>query len=84
MKELPSLTIYLRHALPQVYGPHAVTGIMPRAVCAAAYTKLDEKMQFLWDSSMRLNTVRVRAFLPPPLPLSRHMVFLCRYTFGTS
>ena len=47
----------------QVYGPGDENGLMPRAVCAAAYTKLGEKMQFLWGSDMRLNTVRA-AVLP--------------------
>ena len=41
----------------QVYGVGDEQGIMPRAVCAATYTKTKEKMQFLWGSEMRLNTV---------------------------
>ena len=40
-----------------VYGPADTSAIMPRAVCAAAYVELNEKMKFLWDSSMKINTV---------------------------
>jgi nucleoside-diphosphate-sugar epimerase len=32
---------------------------MPRVVCAAAYVALREKMKFLWDKSLRLNTVHM-------------------------
>jgi nucleoside-diphosphate-sugar epimerase len=30
-----------------------------RAVCAAAYTKIDGKMEFLWEPTLRMNTVHV-------------------------
>jgi len=46
------------------YGPGDVTGLMPRAVCAASYVQLNEKMKFLWDGNLRLNTI--------------HMIDMCR------
>eukprot|EP00937_MAST-01D_sp_MAST-1D-sp2_P003259 g3259.t1 len=49
--------VILRPAL--VYGPADVHGLMPRIVCAAAYVELREKMKFLWNGKMRLNTVHV-------------------------
>jgi hypothetical protein len=39
---------------------------MARAVCAATYTKLGEKMQFLWGSDMRLNTVQLGDIIASP------------------
>ena len=42
-----------------VYGPGDVAGLSPRVLCAAAYKQLDEKMRFLWDAKLRLNTVHV-------------------------
>lgn len=38
-------------------GPADVSGLMPRAVCAAAYFKMQDKMQFLWNAKTMLNTV---------------------------
>lgn len=32
---------------------------MCRAVVAAAYTKIDGKMEFLWDTALKMNTVHV-------------------------
>ena len=56
--KIPSLhTIILRPAY--IYGPSDVSAIMPRIVCAAAYVELNEKMKFLWDASMKINTVHV-------------------------
>ncbi len=46
----------------QVYGPGDENGLVPRAVCAAAYTVLGTKMEFLWGAEMRLNTVGSRCF----------------------
>jgi nucleoside-diphosphate-sugar epimerase len=40
-----------------VYGPGDTASLMPRIVCAAAYIELAEKMKFLWDASMKINTV---------------------------
>ncbi|ETV66386.1 hypothetical protein H257_17170 [Aphanomyces astaci] len=42
-----------------VYGSGDVGGLMPRLVCAAAYSALGEKMKLLWDGEMRVNTVHV-------------------------
>ena len=42
-----------------VYGPGDVFGVMPRVICAAVYKHLGEKMKFLWDGKLRLNTVHV-------------------------
>ena len=42
-----------------VYGPADSASIMPRIICAAAYVELGEKMKFLWDAAMKLNTVHV-------------------------
>ena len=50
--------VRLRPAI--VYGPGDTAGLMPRAVCAASYSKLGERMRFLWDKHMRVNTVHVR------------------------
>ena len=55
---VPNLhTVILRPAY--IYGPSDVNAIMPRIVCAAAYVELNEKMKFLWDASMKINTVHV-------------------------
>jgi nucleoside-diphosphate-sugar epimerase len=43
-----------------IYGPGDVLGIMPRVICAAVYQYMNEKMEFLWDKDLRLNTVHVR------------------------
>ena len=40
-----------------VYGRGDVQGIMPRVICAAVYKHLHEKMKFLWDGKLRINTV---------------------------
>lgn len=50
--------VILRPAL--VYGPGDLTSITPRLVTAAVYKKLNEKMEFLWDKDLRINTVHVR------------------------
>ena len=42
-----------------VYGRGDTTSIMPRAVCAATYAGSQEVMKFLWDGSLKLNTVHV-------------------------
>lgn len=43
-----------------VYGPGDMSGITPRLVCAAIYQKTGEKMEFLWDDHLKINTVHVR------------------------
>lgn len=43
-----------------IYGPGDVIGLMPRAVIAAAYKRMEgEKMEFLWGADLKLNTVHV-------------------------
>lgn len=42
-----------------VYGRGDTLGLSPRVLCAAVYKKLNEKMKFLWDSKLRVNTVHV-------------------------
>ena len=32
---------------------------MPRIICAAAYVEMQEKMKFLWDAAMKINTIHV-------------------------
>jgi len=55
IKDLP--LVVLRPAV--VYGPGDMTGITPRIVCAAVYQDRKETMKFLWDKSLKLNTVHV-------------------------
>lgn len=43
-----------------VYGPGDAQGLTPRIICGAVYRKLGEKMEFLWDEKLRINTVHVR------------------------
>jgi nucleoside-diphosphate-sugar epimerase len=43
-----------------VYGPGDTQGITPRIICGAVYQKIAEKMEFLWDKDLRINTVHVR------------------------
>jgi len=43
-----------------VYGPGDAQGLTPRIICGAVYKKLGEKMEFLWDEKLRINTVHVR------------------------
>lgn len=55
VKDLP--LVVLRPAI--VYGPGDMTGVTPRIVCAAVYQDRKEKMKFLWDKGLKLNTVHV-------------------------
>jgi nucleoside-diphosphate-sugar epimerase len=50
--------LFVRPAI--VYGPGDITGITPRIICGAVYKQLGEKMEFLWDKELRINTVHVR------------------------
>jgi nucleoside-diphosphate-sugar epimerase len=43
-----------------VYGPGDLQGFAPRLICAAVYKHLNEKMKFLWNGELKLNTVHVR------------------------
>jgi len=49
--------IFVRPAI--VYGPGDVTGITPRLIIATVYKNLNEKMEFLWDKDLKLNTVHI-------------------------
>jgi nucleoside-diphosphate-sugar epimerase len=58
LKAIPNLPLtILRPAL--VYGPGDNTSITPRLVTAAVYKSLKEKMEFLWDKDLKINTVHV-------------------------
>jgi nucleoside-diphosphate-sugar epimerase len=57
-KKCPKLPlIIVRPAI--VYGPGDINGLMPRIICGATYTQTKEKMDLLWTSEMRINTVHV-------------------------
>jgi len=43
-----------------VYGPGDINGLCPRIICGAVYKHLGEKMKFLWDEKLKINTVHVR------------------------
>jgi nucleoside-diphosphate-sugar epimerase len=59
LKKIPGLNlIIVRPAV--VYGPGDLLGIMPRLIIAAVYKSLNEKMEFLWDKDLKLNTVHVK------------------------
>eukprot|EP01133_Synstelium_polycarpum_P017769 gene17769-21197_t len=58
LKEIAGLNwIVLRPSV--VYGPGDILGLSPRIITGAVYKHLDEKMQFLWGSDLRYNTVHV-------------------------
>jgi len=42
-----------------VYGPGDVGGITPRLIIATVYKNMGEKMEFLWDKDLRINTVHI-------------------------
>jgi len=50
--------IIVRPAL--VYGPGDTNGLSPRIICGAVYKYLKEKMEFLWDKDLKVNTVHVK------------------------
>lgn len=59
LKKIQGLDIvFVRPAV--VYGPGDITGVTPRIICAAVYKQLAEKMEFLWDKELKINTVHVR------------------------
>jgi len=43
-----------------VYGPGDKSGLAPRIVTGAVYKKINEKMKFLYEADLRINTVHVR------------------------
>lgn len=42
-----------------VYGPGDILGLTPRLICGAVYKHTGEKMDFLWDKDLQMNTVHV-------------------------
>lgn len=74
--------VILRPSL--VYGPGDSTGLMPRAVCAAAYVHLHEKMKFLWDENMRMNTVHVKDVCRAIVHISTHNIHHMVYNISDS
>jgi nucleoside-diphosphate-sugar epimerase len=42
-----------------VYGPADVNGLAPRVIAGAVYSELKEKMECLWGSDLKVNTVHV-------------------------
>jgi len=42
-----------------IYGPGDISGLSPRIICGAVYKHLGEKMKFLWDESLKINSVHV-------------------------
>jgi len=55
VKDLP--WVILRPAI--CYGVGDLTGLSPRATCAAVYQKTQKKMEFLWSKDLGMNTVHV-------------------------
>ncbi|GAB5365698.1 hypothetical protein AAMO2058_001080200 [Amorphochlora amoebiformis] len=49
--------VILRPAI--VYGPGDKMGLTPRIACAPYYKRSKETMKFLWDASLKMNTVHV-------------------------
>lgn len=54
---VPVPFIILRPAM--CYGPGDVNSLMPRCVIAATYKATQERMDFLWDASVKVSTVSV-------------------------
>eukprot|EP01100_Stratorugosa_tubuloviscum_P004221 TRINITY_DN204_c0_g2_i1.p1 TRINITY_DN204_c0_g2~~TRINITY_DN204_c0_g2_i1.p1 ORF type:complete len:369 (+),score=206.53 TRINITY_DN204_c0_g2_i1:378-1484(+) len=59
LRKIPNLHLVIVRPAT-VYGPGDISGIMPRLIIAAVYKSLGEKMEFLWDKDLRINTVHVR------------------------
>jgi len=58
LKKIAGLNlIIVRPAI--VYGPGDILGLSPRIICGAVYKHLNEKMKFLWDEKLKINTVHV-------------------------
>jgi len=55
-----------------IYGPGDLTGLTPRCITAAVYKALDEKMDFLWDKDLAINTVHVRDVVAALLHLAKN------------
>jgi nucleoside-diphosphate-sugar epimerase len=71
LKKIAGLNlIIVRPAI--VYGPGDTTGITPRLITAAVYKVLTEKMEFLWDKDLKINTVHVRDVVAAVWHLAQH------------
>jgi len=58
LRAIPNLPLtILRPAL--VYGPGDISSVTPRLVTAAVYKHRGEKMEFLWDKDLKINTVHI-------------------------
>lgn len=55
-----------------IYGPGDLSGLTPRMITAAVYKSLGEKMEFLWDKDLALNTVHVRDVVNALLHLAKN------------
>jgi len=55
-----------------IYGPGDLSGLTPRFITAAVYKSLGEKMEFLWDKDLALNTVHVRDVVCALLHLAKN------------
>jgi len=59
IRKIPGLNLIVVRPVT-VYGPGDINGLSPRIICGAVYKHLGEKMKFLWDDKLKINTVHVR------------------------
>lgn len=59
LRKIPGLNLIVIRPV-MVYGPGDINGLSPRIICGAVYKHLGEKMKFLWDEKLKINTVHVR------------------------
>jgi len=59
LRKIPGLNLIIVRPAT-VYGPGDINGLSPRVICGAVYKHLGEKMKFLWDEKLKINTVHVR------------------------
>lgn len=55
-----------------VYGTGDINGLTPRLIIGSIYKEIDEKMESLYSSGLRVNTVR-----PPSSPQLTSPLFIC-------
>ncbi|KAH8915397.1 hypothetical protein BT69DRAFT_1310345 [Atractiella rhizophila] len=55
-----------------IYGPYIVGGLTPRLLIGEVYKYLNEKMDFLWEPSLRMHTVHSLDFGGAVLALAQH------------
>ncbi|KAH8921458.1 hypothetical protein BT69DRAFT_1372399 [Atractiella rhizophila] len=68
---IPRLNLILvRPAI--IYGPYIVGGLTPRLLIGEVYKYLNEKMDFLWEPSLRMHTVHSLDFGGAVLALAQH------------